>query len=201
MDPATYFSGVKSTLDMIAHTPINDAVEALHKARLENRQIFVMGNGGSSATATHFVCDLAKNTRKDGWPHFRMIGLADNMSIFAAYANDEGYENVFVQQLANLIQPGDVVIGISASGNSENVLRAIAYANQTGENVTIGLTGFTAGKLGPMVDVHMHVPSDNIEQVEDIHMILTHLLTSALRNRVQNGHRAPTSRQALNLNR
>jgi D-sedoheptulose 7-phosphate isomerase len=107
------------------------------------------------------------------------------MAILAAYANDEGYENVFVKQLANFLRPGDVVVGISASGNSENVLRAIQFANETGVNITIGLTGFSSGKLGPMVDIHMHVPSDNIEQVEDLHLVLAHLMTTALKKKVQ----------------
>ena len=92
------------------------------------RQVFILGNGGSASTAEHFVCDLAKNTKKDGWPHFRAIGLTDNMAVFSAYANDEGYENVFVEALANLVQPGDVVLGISTSGNSPNVINAIEFA-------------------------------------------------------------------------
>ncbi len=180
-----YFAELKNTIDMLDAGPIETAVSVLHAARLNEKQIFVMGNGGSASTATHFVCDLNKNTRAEWLPHFRLIGLSDNMAIFAAYANDEGYENVFVKQLANFLQPGDVVIGISASGNSENVLRAIQYANETGQNTTIGLTGFTSGKLGPMVDVHMHVPSDNIEQVEDIHLVLAHLITTALKKKTQ----------------
>lgn len=179
----SYFAELKNTIDMLDDAPIYTAVEALHSARLNEKQIFVMGNGGSASTATHFVCDLNKNTRTDKLPHFRLIGLTDNMAILAAYANDEGYENVFVKQLANFIRPGDVVVGISASGNSENVLRAIQFANETGENTTIGLTGFSAGKLGPMAQIHMHVPSDNIEQVEDIHLVLAHLMTTALKKK------------------
>ena len=179
-----YFTELKNTIDMLDAEPIDTAVQALHNARLNQKQIFVMGNGGSASTATHFVCDLNKNTRANGLPHFRLMGLTDNMAIFAAYANDEGYENVFVKQLANFLRPGDVVVGISASGNSENVLRAIRFANETGENITIGLTGFSAGRLGPMTDIHMHVPSDNIEQVEDIHLVLAHLMTTALKKKV-----------------
>lgn len=178
-----YFATLKSTIDRVEEEPIYTAVTALHSARLNNNQIFVMGNGGSASTASHFVCDLNKNTRHESLPPFRLIGLADNMAILAAYANDEGYENVFVKQLANFLRPGDVVIGISASGNSENVLRAVQFANDTGQNTTIGLTGFSAGKLGPMVDIHMHVPSNNIEQVEDIHLMLAHLMTTALKAR------------------
>ncbi len=178
-----YIEELKSTLDLLDEAAINEAIHTMHQARLNGRQVFVMGNGGSAATAVHFVGDVAKNTRADGLPRFRMICLNDNITAFSAYANDEGYENVFVQQLINLIQPGDVVVGISTSGNSENVLRAIDYANSTNNNPTIGLTGFTAGQLKDMVDIHLHVPSDNIEQVEDIHMILAHLMTTALRQK------------------
>lgn len=177
----SYVEELKHTLDLLDEAAINEAIHTMHQARLNGRQVFVMGNGGSAATAVHFVGDVAKNTRVDGLPRFRMICLNDNITAFSAYANDEGYENVFVQQLINLIQPGDVILGISTSGNSENVLRAIDYANGTNNNKTVGLTGFNAGQLKDMVDIHLHVPSDNIEQVEDIHMILAHLMTSALR--------------------
>ncbi len=143
-----------------------------------------MGNGGSASTASHFVCDLAKNTKKQGWPHFKVIGLTDNNALFSALANDEGYENVFAQQLASFIQPGDVVIAISASGNSHNVLKAVDLA-KTVYATTIGLTGFDGGKLGPMVDLHIHVDSKCIEHVEDIHLMLEHIMTKALRDKIQ----------------
>ena len=102
-----------------------DVITTLQRARMQGKQVFVMGNDGSATTASHFVCDLAKNTRREGLPHFWVIGLTDNMAIFSAYANDEGYENVFTQQLANLVNPGDIAIGISASGNSKNVINAL----------------------------------------------------------------------------
>lgn len=175
-----YVDEIKATLDSLNAEPIIKAIDLLHEARLNERRVFIMGNGGSASTASHFVCDLAKNTRKPGSPDFRVIGLADNMAILSAYANDEGYESVFVQQLASLIQAEDVVIGISTSGNSPNVLRAIELANEEGA-VTIGFTGFDAGKLGGMVDLHLHVPSNCIEQVEDIHLMLEHLITKRLR--------------------
>lgn len=176
-----YFDEMKDTLDQIDPEPIDDTIRLLHQARQDGRQIFIMGNGGSASTATHFVCDLAKNTRHADWPHYKVIGLADSMAIFSAYANDDGYDNVFRLQLANLVQPGDVVIGISTSGNSPNVLRATELANERGA-VTVGFTGFNAGKLGDIVQVHIHVPSDCIEQVEDIHLMLEHLITKALRD-------------------
>ena len=175
-----YIDEIKLTLDQLAVEPIQKAIAILHNARLNRRQIFIMGNGGSASTASHFVCDLAKNTRRSEWPDFRVIGLADSMAILSAYANDEGYENVFAQQLASLVQPGDVVVGISTSGNSPNVLKAIAVASKA-TATTIGFTGFDAGQLGSTVDLHIHVPSHCIEQVEDIHLMLEHLITKALR--------------------
>ncbi len=175
-----YFSEITETLTRIDEGPINQVIGLLHEARVNGRQVFIMGNGGSASTASHFVCDLAKNTRQPDWPHYRVIGLTDNMAIFSAYANDEGYENVFAMQLANLVQPGDVVIGISTSGNSQNVLRGIALANEKGAT-TVGFTGFDGGKLAGMVDIHSHTPSYCIEHVEDIHLMLEHLITKVLR--------------------
>ncbi len=180
----SYFNEFKLTLDLIDHHPIEQTIERLHEARLLRQTVFIMGNGGSASTASHFVCDLAKNTRETGYSDFRVIGLSDNMGLITAYANDEGYENVFVNQLASLIEAGDVVIGISTSGNSANVLRAITHANQVGAT-TIGFTGFDAGKLGGMVDIHVHVPSNCIEQVEDIHLLFEHLITKVLRERTR----------------
>ena len=201
----SYLEGVKYTLDLLDETAVNKAVQVMHQARLRGRQIFVMGNGGSAATAVHFAGDVAKNTRVAGLPRCRMICLNDNITAFSAYANDEGYANVFVQQLINFIQPGDVVVGISTSGNSENVLRAIDYANNTHRNTTIGLTGFNAGQLGGMVDIHLHVPSDNIEQIEDIHMVLAHLMTAALRQMAlqelaEAAPRTPVTKQRAEVN-
>ncbi len=181
-----YFQQLKNTLDNIDQKPIYEAIAWLHNARINNRTIFIMGNGGSASTATHFVCDLAKNTRHTVVPHFKVMGLADNMAILSAYANDEGYENIFAQQLANLVQPEDIVIGISTSGNSPNVVKAIELAKER-QARTIGFTGFNAGKLGPMVDLQVHVPSDCIEQVEDIHLIFEHLITKVLREMVSQG--------------
>jgi D-sedoheptulose 7-phosphate isomerase len=175
-----YVRDLQATLAALPLEPIEQVVSILNQARLENRQVFIMGNGGSAATASHFVCDLAKNTREVGKPHFKVIGLSDNMAILSALANDEGYENVFVQQLSNLLNPGDIVIAISASGNSPNVLKAIDYARETGAT-TIGFTGYEGGKLGLMVDLNVLVRSNCIEQVEDIHLVLEHMIIKSLK--------------------
>ena len=177
-----YILGLQHTIDQLPRQMIAEVVELLEQARREARQVFIMGNGGSASTATHFVCDLAKNTRCDGLPHFRAIGLTDNMAIFSAYANDEGYDSVFAKQLANLILPGDIVIGISASGNSQNVINAIHEA-KIHQARTIAFTGFDGGRLGPLVDINIHVKSDIIEHVEDIHLMLEHMIVKALKER------------------
>jgi D-sedoheptulose 7-phosphate isomerase len=175
-----YLAELQLTIDIVPVELVNEVIARLHEARLSQRRIFIMGNGGSAATASHFAADLAKNTRKDGWPNYRVMSLTDNTALLSAYANDEGYENVFVQQLASFVEPGDVVIGISCSGNSLNVLKAIDLANQAGA-LTIGMTGFDGGRLGELVHIHLHIPSRIIEQVEDIHLMVEHLVCKALR--------------------
>jgi D-sedoheptulose 7-phosphate isomerase len=177
-----YINGLKQALDGLSHEVIARVIDTLHEARLNNQQIFILGNGGSASTATHFVCDLGKNTRVNGAPNFRVMGLTDNMALFSALANDEGYDQVFSQQLASHIRPGDVVIGISTSGNSQNVINAIQLANRVPAK-TIGFTGFNSGQLGSMVDINLHVPSQLIEHVEDLHLVLEHLVTKALREK------------------
>jgi len=176
-----YISTLQQTISQLPQELIAKVIQILEKARMDGRQVFIMGNGGSASTATHFVCDLAKNTRRAGLPHYRAIGLTDNMAIFSAYANDEGYENVFAKQLVNLINPGDIVIGISASGNSQNVLNAIDEAKKHNAT-TIAFTGFDGGRLAQMVDLNIHVKSNIIEHVEDIHLMLEHMIVRAIKD-------------------
>lgn len=181
MNPvSSYISELQQTMSRLSEETIQQVIRLLVEARMSRRQVFIMGNGGSASTASHFVCDLAKNTRKPELPHYRVIGLTDNMAIFSALANDEGYEHVFAQQLVSLVQPGDVVIGISTSGNSANVLNAIEMANMLGAT-TIGFTGFDGGRLSALVDIEIRVPSDCIEHVEDIHLMLEHLIVKTLK--------------------
>jgi D-sedoheptulose 7-phosphate isomerase len=179
-----YVKEIQGTIENLPLNVVDETIKVLHDARMNKRQIFIMGNGGSASTASHFVCDLSKNTRKEDWPHFRVIGLTDNIALLSAYANDEGYENVFSRQLANLAQPGDIVIAISASGQSPNVIRAVDLAKHL-RAYTIGFTGFDGGGLGRMVDLNVHIPSENIEQVEDVHLILEHMITKALRESIR----------------
>ena len=176
----SYITLLQETLNQLPREIIARVIDLLHSARLSGRQVFIMGNGGSASTASHFVCDLSKNTRCDGWPHFKVIGLTDNMAVFSAYANDEGYENVFSQQLASLLMPEDIVIAISASGNSKNILNGVLYAKSQNA-VTVGFTGFDGGNLASLVDVNIHVNSSIIEHVEDIHLMLEHIVVKSLR--------------------
>lgn len=175
-----YIDQIKDTLDRLPWEAIQATIAVLQDARLNDRQVFIMGNGGSAATASHFACDLGKGTLIPGYPRFRVIALTDNMPLFSALANDFGYDRVFVEQLASLVQPKDVVIGISASGNSPNVLNAIFFARQVGAT-TIGMTGFDGGRLKELVDICILVPNHCIEQVEDLHLMLEHLISTQLR--------------------
>lgn len=176
-----YITTLQQTMGQLPQDLISEVIHVLQRARMQGSQVFIMGNGGSASTASHFVCDLAKNTRREGLPHFRAIGLTDNMEIFSAYANDEGYENVFSQQLINLIKPDDIVIAISASGNSKNVINAVIEAQKYGVT-TVGFTGFDGGHLGQLVDIHIHVKSTIIEHVEDIHLMLEHMIVRTIKD-------------------
>ncbi len=146
------------------------------EARENNRKIFFCGNGGSASTASHFTSDLAKGTIVEGRPRFKALSLADNIPQMLAWGNDSCYEDIFVEQLKNLFEPGDVVVGISGSGNSANVLRAIKYAREN-DGVTVGITGFDGGKIKNMVDLCLVVPVHNMQKIEDVHMLVDHLTT------------------------
>jgi D-sedoheptulose 7-phosphate isomerase len=178
----SYLDQVCHILRNLPHEDIARTIDILAQARQEGRQIFVMGNGGSAATASHFACDLGKGTLEPGKPRFKVIALTDNMSLFSALANDWGYDRVFVEQLDSLARPGDVVIGISGSGNSENVLRAMDLAVERGLT-TIGFTGFEGGRLRDKVEVCVLVDCHVMEQIEDVHLVLEHLICTALRQR------------------
>ncbi|HEX9012709.1 MAG TPA: SIS domain-containing protein, partial [Anaerolineaceae bacterium] len=180
MEPTfSYLSEIRQTIDQMDQRAIEKVIQIVHEARLNYQNVFIFGNGGSAATASHFVCDLAKNTRLPGCPDVRAVGLADNMAMLSAYANDEGYENVFAQQLKNLVRADDVVIAFSTSGNSPNVLRAVEAANAMGAT-TIGFTGREGGLLGALAQIEVRVPNQHADQIEDVHLILAHLISRRL---------------------
>jgi D-sedoheptulose 7-phosphate isomerase len=183
---ARYLDYLSELLREIDGTEIENIVQALLTAYENHRTIFVIGNGGSAACASHWVNDLANGTKVPGQTPFRAISLTDNLASITALANDTGYENIFVAQLENLLQEGDVLIGISASGNSPNVVKAVEYANSM-KAVTIGLVGFDGGQMKSRCRICLHIPTAKGEYgpVEDIQMILDHLITTYLRQHLQ----------------
>jgi D-sedoheptulose 7-phosphate isomerase len=179
-----YAVEVKQTLDRLPWQQLQQVVDVLCGAWLADKQVFIMGNGGSAATASHMACDLGKNTVAPGVPRLRVMSLNDNMAHFSAHANDNGYDQVFAEQLSNYVNAGDVVIAISASGNSPNVLRAVELAQAFGA-LTIGWSGYQGGRLAQIVDMPLVVPNNTIEQIEDIHLMLEHMVTMALRHMIR----------------
>ncbi len=178
-----YIVMLKDVLDRLPLADFDRVTQAVETAHAAGKQIFVIGNGGSAATASHMMNDLNKGTlghKGDApWKRFRVIALTDNVSLMTAWANDTDYTTVFSEPLKNLANPGDLLIDISASGNSPNIIAAIEAAKKLGVKV-VGLAGFTGGKLAKMADVAFVVPSNDYGPVEDVHMILDHILTSYL---------------------
>jgi D-sedoheptulose 7-phosphate isomerase len=156
------------------------AAEILLDCHQRGGTIFVVGNGGSAATASHFACDLSKGTRTQGILPFRVVPLTDNMPLVTAWANDSGYDRIFAEQLTALVRPGDVVVIISASGNSPNVVAAAEVA-RFARAITISMTGRTGGRVSLVSDLTIRTPSDSIEMVEDAHMVIAHSICVALR--------------------
>lgn len=169
-----YLGQLKQMLDLFPHAQFEQMIDCLLAAYAEGRRIFIMGNGGSAMTASHFACDLNKGCSLGRDRRLKVICLNDSLPTLLAYANDLSYAQIFVEQLKNFYVPGDVVMGISASGNSANVLRAIEHANGH-EGVTIGWCGFDGGALGPMVRIPLVIRSQDMQKIEDLHMIIAHM--------------------------
>ncbi len=179
-----YFTELKKIVDKFDLEKIQKITEVIFDAHKNDKQIFILGNGGSASTASHFACDLGKGTVKnvydDREKRFRVISLTDNTATLLALGNDLSFEDIFSQQLNNLINKDDVVIGISASGNSPNIIKAIQYAKKCGAQ-NIGFLGFkTGGKLAKLVDYEIIVQDEHYGRIEDVHLILEHLITSYL---------------------
>jgi D-sedoheptulose 7-phosphate isomerase len=181
-----YTSQLTDILNALPEDKFIEINDVLQDARETGKQIFVMGNGGSAAAASHMVCDFGKNTREPGKKRMRAICLNDNVPSVMAYANDEGYEVIFSEQLLALGRPGDVLIAISGSGNSANILKALETARQMNIKV-IGLTGFKGGKMKDLCDICLIVPSDSMEMIEDVHLIINHILAGLMRGAVMYG--------------
>jgi D-sedoheptulose 7-phosphate isomerase len=180
----SYLTELEQMLRDVSQAHLQDILSLLEETYRNGHRIFIMGNGGSAATASHFALDLAKNTIMQGAPRLKAISLTDHVPLITAWSNDTAYEHIFEEQLANMIEPGDLVIGISTSGNSPNVINALNLAKKS-RAATVGLLGAEGGRIKNIVDSYILAPGQNIEQEEDAHMILTHIITRHMREVVR----------------
>lgn len=184
MDFETFASGYIDTLyhamKKMDKAPFTALCEAMLEAYAHQKTIFILGNGGSAATASHALCDINKGSCLELEKKFRMLSLADNMAMITAIANDLDYSRIFVEQLRNYLQEGDLILAISGSGNSENVLKAVAYGRERGAK-TVGISGFDGGMLAKITDIALVVPIHDMQKVEDGQMMVLHMLMQALR--------------------
>ena len=188
-----YLAEMQEGIAGLSRDDIDRAVEALFDAWRRGATVFLIGNGGSASTATHFACDLSKVTISPGKPRLRAISLCDNVALMSAWINDHGFEHLFSEQLRSLMRPGDVLIAISVHGGSgadqggpwsQNLLRAVRTAREEYQAIVIGFTGFDGGVLRQAADVSVHVPLPSTPQVESFHLALEHLITFCLKDRI-----------------
>jgi len=179
----SYLDELENVIRNISRDQVRAVVDLLFEAWQSGRTIFLIGNGGSAATASHMMNDLNKFTSVGDLPRVRSIALTDNVPLMTAVGNDLAYEDIFVEPLKNLLQPVDILIAISTSGNSPNVVKAVEYSRSRGARV-VGFCGQPGGKLAQLADVKVIIPSRRIGQQEDGHMILDHVISAALRERI-----------------
>ncbi len=181
----SYLDELKRDLDKIPLDKIEHLVNLLKESNEKNGHVYIIGNGGSASLASHMACDLSKGTLKryydNGEKRLKVVSLVDNVALLTAFANDLSYEEVFVQQLKNLLKPEDMVLIITGSGNSKNLIRAAQYARERKAKV-FGILGFDGGELLHLVDDYIHLPVHNYGRIEDCHLILNHIITSSLYN-------------------
>ena len=176
-----YFGELGQVLRNLSYSVVDQITALLLRAYEENRNIYLFGNGGSAALASHAACDLGKGTSVEGLRRFRVLALTDNIPTLTAWANDASYEDVFSEQLRNFARKDDVVLAISASGNSPNVLKGLKVGRELG-TYSIGLTGYQGGKMKGLCDLCLVVPSDNMQFIEDLHVCISHSIFTALRS-------------------
>lgn len=177
---AAYWQEMAALADAICPATLAEAAALLLETQARGRTVLLAGNGGSAATASHIACDLAKGTRNGGGPTFRVVALTDNVPLMTAWANDTDYARVFAEQVNSLAQPGDLLVAISASGASPNIVAA-AEAARDARALVLALTGRGGGLLAPLADLAIRIPADRIEIVEDAHMAIGHSLCVAAR--------------------
>ncbi len=190
-----YFSGLAQVLQRLPHEQVDQICDLLFIAHQEGRRIFLFGNGGSAALASHLACDLGKGTtgRLMHARRFRAVALTDSIPMITAWANDASYEDIFAEQLKNLFEPRDLAFAISASGNSPNVLKALELARRE-DGICIGLSGFAGGKMKHLCHHCLVVPSDNMQLIEDVHLSIAHALFTSIRHRLENGWAPATAK-------
>jgi D-sedoheptulose 7-phosphate isomerase len=179
-----YLSELATAIANVPKEPVALLVDLLLEAQASGQRVYTMGNGGSMAIASQFVCNLGKTARVDGSEPLRVFALTDNGPSLTAWANDSEYGKVFAEQVKGLVEPGDIVIAISASGNSPNIIAGLAAAKDKRAR-TVGLLGFDGGSARSMVDIAVHIPYSNYGVVEDTHMAIGHAVTGALRQALQ----------------
>ena len=179
-----YCTSLTETLAAIAPEELTAIEEAMWKAYQAEQNIFILGNGGSAACATHWVCDFNKGINTENSKRAKLFSLSDNTGIVTALGNDISYGEIFAYQLKNFCRPGDLVIALSVSGNSENLVRGMEYAHSAG-CFTAAIIGDYNGKIGSMADVCLHIPSRNYGVVEDIHLVLNHIISQYFREKNQ----------------
>ena len=191
-----YFELLSRSIGKIPFDQVDAVVDLLLKTYHSQHTIFVFGNGGSAALASHFACDLGKGTVHGSGKRFRVMALTDNVPLMTAWANDTNYENIFSEQLANFAIAGDLAFAISGSGNSLNVLRALELAKQCGMTTT-GLAGFSGGRMRDLCDACIVVPCDNMQIIEDLHVSIAHSLFTCIRARLCDAAFPPVLRPHL----
>jgi D-sedoheptulose 7-phosphate isomerase len=180
---AGYLEQLRVAIDTLPRDRLAAMGEMLFRAYRNEKQVFTVGNGGSASTASHMAADLGKNTIGPNMRRFRILSLNDNAAIVTALANDIGYEHIFSEQLVNLIQPGDLLVAISGSGNSPNVVRAMTYAREQCAEV-VAVLGFDGGRAAALADLAVIVPIDHYGIVEDVHLIINHILVDYFKARL-----------------
>jgi D-sedoheptulose 7-phosphate isomerase len=180
---SSYFGCLSETIEDLPFATMDQIAETLLRAHDRGRMIYLFGNGGSAALASHFACDLGKGTANGTGKRFRVLALTDNVPLMTAWSNDSKYEDIFAEQLSNFVQRDDIAFAISGSGNSPNVLRALKLARSAGA-ITVGLTGYQGGKMKDLCDQCMIVPSDNMQIIEDLHLCVAHAIFTVVRKRL-----------------
>src|ERR1700676_2492363 len=178
-----YFTHLSRTIQRLPFVTINQIAGTILNAYNRGRMIYLFGNGGSAALASHLACDLGKGTVNGNGKRLRVMALTDNVPLMTAWANDSKYEDIFAEQLSNMVDRDDIAFAISGSGNSPNVLRALQVARKAGA-VTVGLTGFQGGKMRELCDQCMIVPSDNMQIIEDLHLCAAHAVFTTVRRKI-----------------